>query len=400
MHYFPDALRGDRPRDVIRRSFIIACVAFLTLIDLFGAQAILPQIIRAYSIDAASAGLAVNAATLGMAVSGLVVAWFAASIDRKRGIWLCLALLSVPTLLLAVASNIWIFAGLRIAQGVLMAAAFSLTMTYLSERCAMTAAGGALAAYITGNVVSNLVGRLTATSATEIVGLSGSFVLFACLNLVGAFLAYMVIGSRDETAPRSAGSPSKAWKTHLANPSLRSAFFIGFSILFLFVGVFTYVNLHLIDRFGLSETAIGLVYLVFAPAVLTTPFAGTAVNLLGPRKSLFISMLITMLGLLATLSSSLWLVLCGLAIVASSTFFSQAAATGYISVEVRSERAQASGLYLSSYYFGGLAGALVIGRINSIYGWQGSVVALSIIILFATVASQSFRSISRQEMMI
>ncbi|MCB1428940.1 MAG: MFS transporter, partial [Nitratireductor sp.] len=63
-------------------------------------------------------------------------------------------------------------------------------------------------------------------------------------------------------------------------------------------------------------------------------------------------------------------------------------------------RAQASGLYLSSYYFGGLAGALVIGRINSIYGWQGSVVALSIIILFATVASQSFRSISRQEMMI
>jgi len=31
-------------------------------------------------------GVAVNASTLGMALSGLVVAWFADRIDRKRGI--------------------------------------------------------------------------------------------------------------------------------------------------------------------------------------------------------------------------------------------------------------------------------------------------------------------------
>lgn len=71
---FQGALRGDRPRDVIRRSTIISIISFLTLIDLFGAQALLPQIIVAYKANAGLAGVAVNAATLGMALSGITVA--------------------------------------------------------------------------------------------------------------------------------------------------------------------------------------------------------------------------------------------------------------------------------------------------------------------------------------
>ena len=102
-------LVGDRPRDVVRRSVIISIISFMTLIDLFGAQALLPQIIVAFNSDPGTAGFAVNAATLGMAVSGMTVAWFADRIDRKRGIWLCLALLSIPTALLSVTTSIWVF---------------------------------------------------------------------------------------------------------------------------------------------------------------------------------------------------------------------------------------------------------------------------------------------------
>jgi len=49
---------------------------------------------------------------------------------------------------------------LRIAQGLWMASAFTLTLAYLGEECSETDAGGAFAAYITGNVASNLIGRL------------------------------------------------------------------------------------------------------------------------------------------------------------------------------------------------------------------------------------------------
>jgi predicted MFS family arabinose efflux permease len=376
-------LMGDRPLDVVRRSAIVAMVSFLTLIDLFGAQALLPQIIVAYNSDPGTAGFAVNAATLGMVISGLTVAWFADRIDRKRGIWICLALLAVPTTLLSVADSIWVFMGLRVVQGALMAAAFTLTMTYLSERCDMTAAGGALAAYITGNVASNLVGRLLAVSLSDATSLSGSFLFFAGLNLVGAALALILIGASDDVPPKLGGPALEAWKRHFATPQLRAAFSIGFFILFIFVGVFTYVNLYLVNELGLSPMRLGLVYLVFAPAIITTPMASNLVRWLGPRSALVFSLAFALAGLLLTLSGQIWAVLLGLAIVGASTFAAQAAATGYVSANVRSDRAQASGLYLTSYYLGGLVGALVLGQINANFGWQATVLCIAVAIAAA-----------------
>ena len=376
-------LRGDRPRDVVRRSTIIAIVSFLTLVDLFGAQALLPQIIAAFGSDPGTAGFAVNAATLGMAVSGLAVAWFADRIDRKRGIWLCLALLSIPTALLSITDSIWIFMGLRVVQGALMAAAFTLTMTYLSEQCDVMARGGALAAYITGNVASNLAGRMLAVSLADATSLSGCFLFFAVLNLTGAVLALVLIGARDDIAPTPGGPALAAWKRHLANPPLRAAFAIGFLILFVFVGVFTYVNLYLVNSLHLSPQSLGLVYLVFAPAILTTAMAGRVVGWVGARGALAMALAGALAGLLMTLSGQIWIVLLGMSLIGVSTFAAQAAATGYVSANVTSDRAQANGLYLSSYYLGGLSGALVLGQVNAHFGWHATVLGIALAITAA-----------------
>ena len=384
-------LMGDRPRDLVRRSLIISIISFLTLIDLFGAQALLPQILVAYNTDPGTAGFAVNAATLGMAISGLFVAWYADRIDRKRGIWVCLALLSVPTALLSVADTIWVFMALRIVQGMLMAAAFTLTMTFLSERCDVTARGGALAAYITGNVASNLLGRLAAVTFSDLTSLSGSFLFFAALNLAGAALALVLVGPRDDVAPVRSGPALVAWRRHFASPSLRSAFGIGFLVLFIFVGVFTYVNLYLVNQLGLSPMSLGLVYLVFIPAIITTPMVGDLVRKTGPRIALTLSLAVALASLIMTLSSALWMVLLGLALIGVSMFGAQAAATGYISANVTSDRAQASGLYLSSYYLGGLVGALVLGQINANFGWPATVMGVAVAVLAAIALARSLR---------
>lgn len=370
-------LGGDRPADVVRRSAIIAVVSFLTLIDLFGAQALLPGIVGHFGVDPAIAGLAVNAATLGMAMSGMTVAYFADRVDRKRGIWISLALLAIPTALLSQTDSIWVFMVLRMVQGALMAAAFTLTMTYLSERCDAMAVGGALAAYISGNVASNLFGRLAAVAASDAAGLSGSFLLFAALNLAGAVFAFVTIGPRDDIAPKRGGRAVEAWRRHLSDPALRAVFAIGFLILFMFVGVFTYVNLHLVNVLGLSPKSLGLVYLVFAPAIVTTLLAGNLVRRIGPRQSLLLALAAILAGLALSLSASLPVVLAGLAVIGAATFFAQAAATGYVSRNVRADRAQANGLYLTSYYCGGLAGASVLGQVNH-WGWPATAAGVAV----------------------
>jgi MFS family permease len=222
--------RMEHSSGVLLRSAVICLTAFLTVVDLFATQAILPSLTRAYHVTPAAMGFAVNSSTMGMAVAGLAVSLFSQRIDRRLGILISLALLSVPTALLAIAPDLTTFTVLRIAQGLCMASAFTLTLAYLGEECSAADVAGAFAAYITGNVASNLIGRLVSAALADHLGLASNFYFFAALNLAGAVLVYYTIA---QTIPMvqmgpAARSPFTAWITHLRNPRLRAAFGIGF----------------------------------------------------------------------------------------------------------------------------------------------------------------------------
>ena len=195
--------RCDRSSNFLARSAVIALTAFLTVVDLFAAQALLPALAAHYGVSPAAMGLAVNACTLGMAIGGLVVAFFGSVVAPRTGIALSLCLLAVPTLLLAFAPNLWIFAELRVVQGLCMSTAFGLTLAHLGETSCPTETAGAFAAYITGNVASNLIGRLVATTVASSAGLAASFYVFAALNLAGAVLVSFTISNmqRARTQP-------------------------------------------------------------------------------------------------------------------------------------------------------------------------------------------------------
>jgi MFS transporter, YNFM family, putative membrane transport protein len=355
------------------RALVIGSTAFLTLVDLFATQAILPSLAAAYGVGPAAMGLAVNAATLGMALGSLGVAFFSRRIERRRGVMLSLAFLAVPTALLAAAPDLWTFAGLRILQGVFMATAFALTLSYLAEQCSAAVTAGAFAAYITGNVASNLFGRFFSAALVDHVGLAGNFYVFAGLNLAGAALVYL---SLARSAP--AAMPGRLeWSEHLGNSGLRAAFAIGFLILFAFIGTFTYVNFELVrPPLGLSMMALGLVYFVFLPSIVTTPLAGIAVARVGPRPTIWGSLAVAGIGLPLLLASYLSAVVIGLALVGVGTFFAQAVATGFVGRAATTARGSASGLYLAAYFLGGLAGAAVLGLLYDRLGWSACVAGI------------------------
>lgn len=122
------------------------------------------------------------------------------------------------------------FAILRVGQGLFMASAFALTLAYLGEQCSAMDAGGAFAAYITGNVASNLIGRMISAAVADTFGLSWNFYLFAALNLAGALLVYVTIQRvRPMHVVTLTESPLAAIIAHWRNPRLRSAFGIGFA---------------------------------------------------------------------------------------------------------------------------------------------------------------------------
>jgi predicted MFS family arabinose efflux permease len=389
--------RPVMPR-TLPRALLVGLMGFLTLVDLFAAQAILPSLAAHYRVGPGAMGFAVNASTFGMAVAGLAVSAVGRRLPQRAGIAAALALLALPTLALAVAPGLGSFLALRVAQGVLMATAFTLTMTYLAERGGPDDTAGALAAYVTGVVASNLVGRMVAGAANEVAGLPATFLLFAALNLAGAVLVALALVPSMKMAEtcRPSAPAGAAIRQHLADGGLRGAFALGSLILFLFIGCFTYVNFELArEPIALSPMRLGSVYLVFLPALVVTPLAGRLVRAAGLRAVLAGAFALCLAGLALAALPALVPVLAGLALVGVGTFLAQAGATGYVGRRARSDRAAASGLYLAAYYLGGLAGAFALGRVYETAGWHACLAVLAACTAAALLMSRRLPEVAR-----
>jgi MFS transporter, YNFM family, putative membrane transport protein len=372
---------------------VIGTIAFLTVVDLFATQALLPTLATHYHVKPAAMGLAVNACTLGMAAGGLLIALAGQGIDRRRGIAASLLILSVPTVLLALAPNLWVFAGLRIVQGLCMASAFGLTLAHLGENYSPDETAGAFAAYITGNVTSNLIGRLVAAGVVDHAGLAANFVVFSLLNFAGAALALATIRRvkipAEAQITDAAFAPmtvNTAWSHHLRQPELRAAFGIGFCILFAFIGTFTYINFVLVaPPLSVGMMTLGFAYFAFLPSIFTTPLAGFVGQRIGHQRALGLGLAIALAGLPLLVAPRLSMVLAGMMLVAAGTFFVQALATGFVARAAKHNRAAASGLYLASYFAGGLIGTALLGQIFDRLGWGATVIGIAAALLTAAM---------------
>jgi YNFM family putative membrane transporter len=284
----PSIEAEERSAGVVARFLVIALTAFLTVVDLFATQAILPSLTRVYGVSPAAMGSAVNASTLGMAIAGLCVAIFSRRIDRRRGILISLAILAIPTALLAAAPNLAVFTMLRIARtvhGVRFHADARLSRR-ASERGRR------------GDGVRRLHHRQRRQQLHRPVRVRGGRrplrarveLLFLRRPQSGRCCARLFHRAHRASPARCLGrtveSQFASWALHLRNPRLRASFGIGFCILFAFIGTFTYINFVLVrPPFMTGPMELGFVYFVFLPSVLTTPLAGRVIGRLGTRAT-------------------------------------------------------------------------------------------------------------------
>jgi YNFM family putative membrane transporter len=232
-----------------------------------------------------------------------------------------------------------------------------------------------------------------AAGVADHFGLASAFYAFALLNLLGAGLAYVTIPVRrcpPTTTPM--GEAMHGWLAHWRHPGLRAGFGIGFCILFAFIGTFTFVNFVLVaPPLSVGMMELGVIYFVFLPSILTTPLAGGVATKLGTRNAMLAALAVAALGLPLLLAGGLPSVLSGMVLVAAGTFFAQALATGFVSRTATHDRSAASGMYLASYFVGGLVGTAVLGQVFDRWGWPATVAGIGAALLVA--AALALRSV-------
>jgi len=140
--------------------------------------------------------------------------------------------------------------------------------------------------------------------------------------------------------------------------------------------------------------SVGFVYFVFLPSILLTPLAAGIVGRWGVRSALWTGLGVAAVGLPLLLSPVLAGVLLGMVLVGAGTFFAQATATGFVSRAATTDRAAASGIYLTAYFSGGLVGSAVLGQAFDWFGWSVTVAGVAFALALAAVLGFNLRTAS------
>lgn len=357
----------------------VAITGFCAFLNLYATQPLLPSLKTFFGASTADVSMTVSATSLGVALAAPFIGVFADRLGRKRVIVPAMVLIAIPTFFASLSGTLPELLFWRFVQGLILPAIFAISMAYVAEEWAEYGIGHAMTFYVTGNVFGGFVGRLVSGLASEYGGWQFSFALLACIDLVCAGLALILLPRASHfkraVVRQSMGASLLA---QLKSPQLIGSFLVGMNILFTLVALFTYVTFHLSEApFSLGIHALSWLFAVYLFGAVVTPHTGKMIDRVGFHRALIGAVMISILGNFLTLVPSLPVILLGLSISSASLFVCQSATTTSLRTFAVTGTSSAAGLYACFYYLGGSLGGFLPSLVWNQGGWPMCIALIS-----------------------
>ena len=343
--------------------------------QVYSIQAILPVLMADFSATEVQAGMVVGATILAIAIMSPFLGMLSDAVGRKVFIVGALLFLAIPTALIAQSPSIGWMGVWRFLQGLSVPGITVVTIAYIGEEFEGRAVTELMSFYVSGSVLGGFMGRFLLGHLHELIGWRAGYYVMAAMTLLGAlWVTKMLPASRQFVANPNFRSAIQTLGEHLVNRYVVTACLLGACVLFSLVGCFTFINLHLADTpYELSTGALANIFAVYLLGVIITPLSTILLRRFGSARTIIVAVIISMLGVLLTLATPLWLIVIGLGVMSSGVFVTQSATISYIAVNVKQGRSLASGLYYLFYYAGGTVGAWLCGLAYAYGQWQFTV---------------------------
>jgi len=380
---------ATKDRSFPTRRLAVGLAGYCAFLNLYSPQAILPLMSQEFGATAAEISTIMTASTLAVALTAPFTGTIADVLGRKRVIVTALALLVVPTVMVAWAPTLTAMIAWRFVQGLVLPPIFAVVIAYIGEEWPPHEATGAVGAYTSGASLGGFSGRFFAGILADLIGWRLGFSVLGLFTLIGA-IGVATMLPREKKFVRSEGfvASGKQMLRHFRNPQLLATYAVGFGVLFNFIATFTYINFRLAaPPYNFSPTALGLVFFVYLVGSALTPTVGMAVGRFGRRHFMMGVLTIWVAGIGLTLLDPLWLIIVGLALCAGCGMLSQAVSTSAVALSTQTGRSSAVGLYVTSFYIGGSFGAALGGFAWIAGGWPAcaAMVAVMLAIMLSIV---------------
>lgn len=357
-----------------RLTLAMLFAGFSTFSLLYSVQPLLPVFAAEFHLSAEASSLAVSLATGPLAIAILFAGLLSDRVGRRGLMVGAMFAAAVLTVLVGWAPNWPALLVLRLLVGIALAGVPAVAMAYLSEEVAPSAVGSAMGLYIAGNAIGGMAGRLGVSLVTDWAGWRWALVGNGVIALL------LAEGFRRLAPPSRGFSPQRgSVRAVLASaaglfrdPGLRWLYLESFLLMGTFVTVYNYAGFRLTaPPFGLSQAAVGLIFLLYILGSTSSAWFGRLANTRGRRTIFWIPIVALAGGIALTATASLALVIVGIAVVTIGFFGAHSIASSWVGRRALAARGQASALYLFFYYVGssllGSAGGVAWTR----GGWNG-----------------------------
>jgi YNFM family putative membrane transporter len=349
-------------------------------------QALLPSLSSYYRITPATAALTVSLTTGMLALSIIPASVLSERYGRITVMLTSGVLSSVIGLLLPFSPTLGMLLVGRALEGVALAGIPAVAMAYLAEEVHASSLGSAMGRYIAGTTVGGLAGRLIPALIVDISDWRIALLVCSLTTLVGTMIFAVLVPRSRFFTPKAASirATVRILAAHLRNPVLLKLFGLGFLLMGGFVTVYNYLGYRLSAQpFALASSIVGLLFLLYLVGTFTSIVSGRLADRRGRALVLGAALPVTVIGLVVTVPQSLVLVVVGTGVFTGGFFAAHTVASGWVSAVARRDRAEASSLYLFSYYLGGSVAGGLGGVVYSVGGWPGTVAFVGALLLAA-----------------
>lgn len=367
--------------------------------SLYLTQALLPTLTETLHTTPSTAALTVSAATGALAVCVVPASILSEKFGRGRVLIISAVAATALGVLVAFSRSIEQMIVLRALQGVLIAGTPAVAMTWLSEELHDDDLPGAMGLYIAGNTIGGLMGRLIPSFVLEIASWRWALGVSATVSLALALGAWALLPEQKNFVPKESIRPGAEFRSvagHLKNPRLVGLAVTAFLGMGVFVSMYNFFGFRAITEFGLPPALAGLTFVMYLSGTWSSARAGTFVGHHGRGRVVVAGAVLMLVGALIGASSNLWVTLIGLLIFTASFFAMHSTASGWVGQIAEHDRAEASSLYVFSYYMGSSLLGAATGRAFEALSWAGFVGVLAAL-LAALVAVTLALAVSERQ---
>ncbi|OBI49526.1 MFS transporter [Mycobacterium sp. E787] len=363
-------------------------------------QALLPALSEYYRITPAIAALTVSLTT-GMLALSIIPA--SALSERYGRVTVMLAsgvASSVIGLLLPFSPSLGVLLVGRALHGVALAGIPAVAMAFLAEEIHASSLGSAMGRYIAGTTLGGLVGRIVPSLVVDVSNWRVALLVCSAATLAGTVVFAVLVPRSQFFTPKAATMRAtvRNLAAHLRNPVLLKLFALGFALMGGFVTVYNYLGYRLTAQpFGLASSIVGLLFVLYLAGTWTSVVAGRLADRRGRALVLGGALPITAAGLLLTVPHALAAIVVGVGVFTGGFFAAHTVASGWVGAVAHRDRAEASALYLFSYYLGGSVAGAVGGLVYALGGWPATAWFVGALLLAAGLLTALLVSGARRQ---